>query len=99
MKSCTMQFAVLALIVFTSNVQAQKKSAESKMPGVKIISAVDVEEKIDGQLARVSMVELILQPKDVSQPHRHPGPVYGYVLEGTYEFKIEGSSSDDTKTR
>lgn len=61
-----------------------------KMVSVKLISAVDVEEKIDGKVARASTVELILQPGEEGAPHRHPGPVYGYVLEGVYEFKVEG---------
>lgn len=90
MKNSTIQFAILIFAIFHSTVYAQKKSVKDMMPGVKIISAVDVEEEIDGQPARVSTVELILQPKQESLPHRHPGPVYGYVLEGIYEFKVEG---------
>lgn len=90
MKKYILQFTILIFVLFHVNVQAQKKSNEGKMPGIKIISAVDVEEKIDGRPARVSTVELTIHPKQESQPHRHPGPVYGYVLEGIYEFKVEG---------
>src|SRR5689334_7246188 len=25
-----------------------------------------------------------------SPPHRHPGPVFGYVLEGQWRFRLEG---------
>ncbi len=90
MKHPAIQLAILLFITFYSTAQTQKKSTMAKMPSVKIISAVDIEEEIDGQPARVSTVELILQPKEESQPHRHPGPVYGYILEGIYEFKVEG---------
>ncbi|WP_298473820.1 cupin domain-containing protein [uncultured Maribacter sp.] len=90
MKHSTFLFVIVLFIAFNSTAQAQKKSTMAKMPSTKIISAVDVEEEIDGQPARVSTVEVTLQPKAESMPHRHPGPVYGYVLEGTYEFKVEG---------
>ncbi len=90
MKHPAIQLVILLFITFYSTAQTQKKSTMAKMPSVKIISAVDIEEEIDGQPARVSTVELILQPKEESQPHRHPGPVYGYILEGIYEFKVEG---------
>ena len=90
MKNYKLQFAILILVIFHSTSQAQKKFAEDAMPAINIISAVDLEEEINGEPARVSTVELILKPKAESPPHRHPGPVYGYVLEGIYEFKVEG---------
>jgi quercetin dioxygenase-like cupin family protein len=34
-------------------------------------------------------VEVTLQPGESSPPHRHPGPVFGYVLEGEYEHAID----------
>lgn len=37
-----------------------------------------------------TMLEVTLDPKAGSPPHRHPGPVCGYVLEGTFEFQVEG---------
>ncbi|MGB5554760.1 MAG: cupin domain-containing protein, partial [Flavobacteriaceae bacterium] len=80
--------AVFALVQVMS--YGQMKPMEAKMPDIKLISAYDVEEKVDGKMARSSTVEIIFQPKGASMPHRHPGPVYGYVLEGTFEFKVEG---------
>lgn len=90
MKHLAIHFVILICIIFHSTAQAQKKPTMAIIPSVKIISVVDIEEEIDDQPARVSTVELILQPKEESQPHRHPGPVYGYILEGIYEFKVEG---------
>ncbi|ASV28991.1 cupin domain-containing protein [Maribacter cobaltidurans] len=90
MKNYLLPLSVLVFMLFHLNIQAQNKSNGDNMPGIRIISAVDIEEEVDGQPASVSTVELIIQPNQASAPHRHPGPVYGYVLEGIYEFKVEG---------
>ena len=45
---------------------------------------------IDGEQTTATMVEVVLDPLAGSPPHRHPGPVSGYVLEGTFEFQVEG---------
>lgn len=42
----------------------------------------------DGQLTKASMIEVTFAPSAASMPHRHPGPVCGYVLEGELEFQI-----------
>ena len=34
------------------------------------------------------MVEVTFQPGQQDTPHRHTGPVFGYVLEGVYEHAI-----------
>ena len=58
-------------------------------PTVKTLSASDIAEKIDGKKARATTVEVTLRPGEASAPHRHPGPVFGYVLEGEYEWAID----------
>ena len=35
------------------------------------------------------MVEVTLAPGEVEAAHRHPGPAFGYVLEGEYEWAID----------
>ena len=60
-----------------------------KKGGVKTLSAVDVAEKIDGKKAKATTVEVTLEPGQASAPHRHPGPVFGYVIEGQYEWAID----------
>src|SRR3954465_12158595 len=52
------------------------------------LSAQDVAEKLDGKDAKVTMIEVTMEPGQASAPHRHPGPVFGYVLEGEYEWAI-----------
>jgi quercetin dioxygenase-like cupin family protein len=55
---------------------------------VKVISATDIKEKLDGKEARATAVEVTLEPGQASASHRHPGPAFGYVLEGEYEWAI-----------
>jgi quercetin dioxygenase-like cupin family protein len=55
---------------------------------VKVLSARDVSEKLDGKDARVTVVEVTIDPAVGSPPHRHAGPVFGYVLEGDYEWGL-----------
>ena len=92
MKSSFILVVIITIFSFNDPLIAQARSIESKMsmPSVVLVSAVDIEEKVDGQPARVSTVELNIQPKEESAPHRHPGPVFGYILKGVYEFKVEG---------
>lgn len=56
---------------------------------VRRIKTRDIKEKLDGKDSKLSIVELTLRPGDSGQPHRHPGPVFAYVLEGEYEFGID----------
>ena len=49
----------------------------------------DIAEKLDGKKAKATTVEVTLGPGEASAPHRHPGPAFGYVLEGEYEWAID----------
>jgi quercetin dioxygenase-like cupin family protein len=64
---------------------------------VKTISAWDIVEKLDGKETRVSVVEVTLEPGQAGKPHRHSGPVIGYVLEGEYEWAINDQSAKTLK--
>lgn len=55
----------------------------------RLLSAKDITEKLDGKDAMATTVELIMEPGQSSMPHRHPGPVFGYILEGEYEWAID----------
>ncbi len=55
---------------------------------VTTVSAHDIGEKLDGKDAKATTVVLTIEPGQSSSPHRHPGPVFGYVLEGEYEWAI-----------
>jgi len=57
-------------------------------PKVTTVSERDIAEKLDGKAARATVVEVTLEPGQAGVPHRHAGPVFGYVLEGEYEHAI-----------
>jgi quercetin dioxygenase-like cupin family protein len=59
--------------------------------GVKPLARTDITEKIDGKTAKATTVEVTLQPGEAEAAHRHPGPAFGYVLEGEYEWAIDGN--------
>ncbi len=56
---------------------------------VKVLSATDIKEKLDGKDAKATIVEVTIEPGQSGMPHRHPGPGFVYVLEGEYELGID----------
>ena len=64
---------------------------------VKVLSARDVKEKLDGKEAKATVVEVTLGPGQAGKPHRHAGPVIGYVLEGEYEWAIDDQPAKTLK--
>ncbi|MFO0847990.1 MAG: cupin domain-containing protein [Gemmataceae bacterium] len=66
---------------------------EKSHGSVKPIAARDIAEKVDGKEAKATAVEVTLEPGQAGTPHRHPGPVLGYVLEGEYEWAIDDNES------
>lgn len=57
-------------------------------PTVQVLSSVDVSELVDGKSAKVTTLEVTFEPLASGAPHRHPGAVFGYVLEGTLETQV-----------
>jgi quercetin dioxygenase-like cupin family protein len=62
---------------------------------IKLLMQQDVTEKLDGKEARISIQEVVFEPGKSSPPHRHPGPIFGYVLEGEFET---GLNDEPAKT-
>lgn len=56
---------------------------------VKTIATRNIEEKLDGKEAKVTVVEVTIEPGKAGLPHRHPGPGFVYVVEGEYELGID----------
>src|SRR4051794_37076454 len=52
------------------------------------LSRRDIVEKLDGKDAKVTVEEVSIEPGGQVLPHRHTGPVFGYVLEGEYEHAL-----------
>lgn len=55
---------------------------------VRVIASQNIQETLDGQNAKMTIVEVTLEPGQSGLPHRHPGPGFVYVLEGEYELGI-----------
>ena len=53
------------------------------------LSRQDIVEKLDGKDAKVTVQEVAIEPGGWVLPHRHAGPVFGYVLEGEYEHALD----------
>ena len=53
------------------------------------LSRWDIIEKLDGKDASATMREVTFEPGQKDSPHRHAGPVFGYVLEGEYEHAMD----------
>jgi quercetin dioxygenase-like cupin family protein len=62
---------------------------DEKHDAVRTLAVRDIAEKVDGKKAKATTVEVTLGPGEASVPHRHPGPAFGYVLEGEFEWAID----------
>ncbi|WP_291167408.1 cupin domain-containing protein [Gimesia sp.] len=62
-------------------------AAEPKVH-VKVLRADELQLKQNGKTMTATMLEVTLDPLAGSPPHRHPGAVSGYILEGTFEFQV-----------
>ena len=56
---------------------------------VTTLAARDIVEKLDGKEAKATFLEVTLEAGQADVPHRHAGPVFGYVLEGEFEWAID----------
>lgn len=72
---------------------AARDGHEAGKQSVKVLSAVKISEKVDGKETNATTVEVNLEPGQAGAPHRHPGPVFGYVLEGEYEWAVDENTA------
>jgi quercetin dioxygenase-like cupin family protein len=86
----------LAIGALTAGIALAQDHGHAKVK-VKVLSVADVAEKIDGKKSKATTVEVTLGPGEASAPHRHPGPVFGYVIEGQYEWAIDDKPSKTLK--
>tara|TARA_R110001592_G_scaffold135624_1_gene351972 strand:- start:1384 stop:1818 length:435 start_codon:yes stop_codon:yes gene_type:complete len=80
---------VLSLGVFVGMVGMAAAHNGEEGETVKFIGAHDINEQLDGKVATATVVEVILGPGQAGSAHRHPGPVFVYVIEGEYELGID----------
>ena len=94
---CTLLAIVFGTLAVGGMTLAQH--AEHGKGGVKTLSQKDITEKIDGKKTKATTVEVTLGPGEASAPHRHPGPAFGYVLEGEYEWAIDEQTRPEAEGR
>jgi quercetin dioxygenase-like cupin family protein len=66
---------------------------DEKREGARPLAVREIAEKLDGKEASATAVEVTIEPGQAGAPHRHPGPTFGYVLEGEYEWAIDDQPS------
>lgn len=89
--------AVCAAIGFGGMTLAQHGERVKGNNRAKVLSQKDIVEKLDGKKTKVTTVELNLPPGHEGSPHRHPGPVFGYIIEGEYEWAIDDNPAKRLK--
>jgi quercetin dioxygenase-like cupin family protein len=89
MRTTSLAFVAGAVLIGGGLAVAQHENARGKKTHAKVISATDIQEEVSGKKAKATFVELTLDPGAAGSPHRHPGPVFGYVLEGDVEFAVD----------
>jgi quercetin dioxygenase-like cupin family protein len=93
-RTCSSVFALFICgLVFATSDESDKGR-----PKVATLSQKDIVEKLDGKMTTATTVEVTLEPGQAGVPHRHPGPVFGYVIEGEYEWAIDEQPAKTLKT-
>ena len=62
---------------------------DEKHETVRALAVREIAEKLDGKETNATAVEVTFEPGQAGASHRHPGPAFGYVLEGEYEWAID----------
>ena len=62
---------------------------DEKPEAARPLAVREIAEKLDGKETNATAVEVTLEPGQAGASHRHPGPAFGYVLEGEYEWAID----------
>ncbi|BBO32548.1 cupin domain-containing protein [Lacipirellula parvula] len=90
-------FATLTILLAAGGF-AVAHDADDKAPhdgeSVKLIAQHLMSEKLDGEEATASVVEVTIAPGQEGLAHRHPGPGIVYVIEGTYELGIDDKPTE-----
>jgi quercetin dioxygenase-like cupin family protein len=93
-----MRRTLLTLAVGISVGAMAMAAVHDEGPTVKPVAEQNIVEKLDGKETRAVVVEVTLKPGQAGVPHRHPGPAFGYVLEGEYEWAINDEPAKILKT-
>jgi len=82
-----------AVVLGTAGVFAAQHDEKEKHQAARSLATRDIIEKLDGKESAATAVEVTYEPGQAGAPHRHPGPTFGYVIEGEYEWAIDDQPS------
>ncbi|WP_422925564.1 cupin domain-containing protein [Singulisphaera sp. PoT] len=83
-------FAVgIGVVLGAGGLSLANHGENPKHETVKPLSERDIVETLNGKKAKVTTVEVEFGPGVAGKPHRHPGPIFGYVLEGEFELALD----------
>ena len=85
-------FAITIVVAVSVGGATLAHDAGSGEVKVTQLSRRDIVEKLDGKSASATVLEVTFGPGQKDTPHRHAGPVFGYVLEGEYEHALNEDS-------
>lgn len=88
------QFLCVAvgIVLGVAGLALAQQTSKEKAPGrakIKPLLEQELKEKLDGKQGKIVVLELESAPQNASRPHRHPGPVIGYVLDGELEVAVD----------
>jgi quercetin dioxygenase-like cupin family protein len=87
----TLLCVALGAVLGAAGYAVAQQAARDAQPGglkQKVLLEQVLPQKLDGEQAKVTVVELERAPGTAGAPHRHPGPVFVYVLDGELETKV-----------
>jgi len=87
-KSAIVLLAFSITFILTAKAQDSKKSTVTGIPPRVILQQLIESSGLKEQ--EVKMVIVNFAPGEISTPHRHPMPTFGYVLEGELESTFDG---------
>lgn len=92
--SIALSRACLIIALASLGVGGASLAQHVQHPGKDQVKAIqlaqrDIIEQLDGTDSSVTVLEVTFGPGQQDPPHRHAGPVFGYVLEGEYEHAID----------
>lgn len=85
------RFPMLFLCVLPGALTAARAEAQAQIAFVRELP------RVDGTRLKATVVQVTYAPGDSSVAHRHPCPVIGYVIEGSYRTK-SGAEPEATYT-
>ncbi len=89
--------ATILIVIFASALagarmviaHAASRMTQEKIERARVAFAHDLPQ-LNGDKLNVTIVEVNYGPGESSEPHSHPCPVIGYVLEGTLRTQVQG---------